>query len=317
MTTAVTKKKIVLPFYHTVAEQPLPHIKHLYRMKTVKEFQQDLDFLLKHFEPIDAEMLHHLHINQIITKNPVFHLTFDDGLKEIYEIVSPILLAKGVPATFFVNSGFVDNKALFYRFHASLAIEHLEKEKTLTDCIKNKILSCSYQDKEKLLPYFSQQQVDDFLNNEKPFLTTAQIQTLSKQGFTIGAHSIDHPYFYKIPFAEQLRQTRESVDFVSSIVKQKLRLFAFPFTDFNVSRNFFEEIEPSIDLSFGTAGLKNDEILFNLQRIGAEKNKFESLQSVLQKGYMKYIVRFFLRKNTIYRKASIESEPKITNSKIK
>jgi len=290
---AITKQKIALPFYHTVAEQPLPHITHLYRMKTVKEFQEDLNFLLKYFEPIDAEMLHHLHIHKIDPKKPVFHLTFDDGLKEMYETVAPILLKKGVPATFFINSGFVDNKALFYRYHASLAIEDLQKERKLTNNIKNEILTCSYEDKEKLFQCFSKQQVDSFLNEVCPYLTTAQIQTLSNQGFTIGAHSIDHPYFYKVPsVAEQLRQTRESLNFVASIVDQKLRLFAFPFTDFNVSNDFFEALKSDVDLSFGTAGLKNDKIPYNLQRIGAERNKMEPLKSVLQKAYLKYALRY-------------------------
>jgi peptidoglycan/xylan/chitin deacetylase (PgdA/CDA1 family) len=235
-------------------------------VKTVAEFQKDLDYLLKHFEPIDVETLYHFHINKITPEKPVFHLTFDDGLKEIYEIVAPILLKKGVPATFFINSGFVDNKTLFYRHQHSL-----------------------------------QHEVDDFLKIQKPYLTTAQIKELSALGFTIGAHSVDHPYYYEISFEEQLRQTRESLDFVASIVNQKLRLFAFPFTDFNVSREFFEEIKPNVDLCFGTAGLKNDEILCNLQRIGVERDKYESLESVLKKEYLKYIIKFFFKKNTIYR----------------
>jgi peptidoglycan/xylan/chitin deacetylase (PgdA/CDA1 family) len=262
----ITKQKIILPFYHAVAEKPLPHIKHLYRMKTVAEFQKDLDFLLKFYEPMDVETLYHFHVNKIVPKKTVFHLTFDDGLKEMYEIVAPILLKKGVPATFFVNSGFVDNKALFYRHQHSL-----------------------------------QARADDFLKNEKPYLTTDQIQTLSKQGFTIGAHSVDHPYYNKISLDEQLRQTRESLDFVASIVHQKLRLFAFPFTDFNVPKDFFEEIKPDVDLCFGTAGLKNDAIPFHLQRIAAEREKYVSLESVLKKEYLKYIVKFFLKKNIISR----------------
>ncbi|MCL2246335.1 MAG: polysaccharide deacetylase family protein, partial [Lentimicrobiaceae bacterium] len=168
---AITKQKILLPFYHTVAELQLPHIQHLYRMKTVKEFLEDLDFLLKHFEPISAEMLYHFHVNKMVPQKPVFHLTFDDGLKEIYEIVAPILLQKGIPATFFVNSGFVDNKALFYRYHASLAVEELIQKGALTHGLKTEILACSYKDKESLFQYFSQQQVDAFLSNEKPYLT--------------------------------------------------------------------------------------------------------------------------------------------------
>jgi peptidoglycan/xylan/chitin deacetylase (PgdA/CDA1 family) len=300
--TSITKKKILLPFYHTVAEQPLPYIKHLYRMKTVPEFRKDLDFLLKHYQPIDVETLYQLHINKTVPKKPVFHLTFDDGLKEMHEIVAPLLLEKGIPATFFVNSDFVDNKALFYRYHASLSIEELSRNGTLTDKLKTEILLCQYKDKDKLLPYFSQQQVNDFLNKEKPYLTTEQIKTLAKQGFTIGAHSVDHPYYHQIPLEEQLRQTRESLDFVATMAQQKLRLFAFPFTDFNVTKDLFKEIKPDVDLSFGTANLKNDEIPFNLQRIAGEKDKTITMKTILKKEYFKYIVKFFLKKNTVYRR---------------
>jgi peptidoglycan/xylan/chitin deacetylase (PgdA/CDA1 family) len=267
--TTLTNRKIALPFYHAVAEQPLPHIKHLYRMKTVSEFQRDLDFLLRHFIPIDADTLYFHYIHKTTPEKPVFHLTFDDGLKELYEIVAPILLKKGVPATFFVNSGFTDNNALFYRYRESLCIEKLQPE--------------------------------DYLRNEKPYLTTDQIRMLSQQGFTIGAHSIDHPYFYKIPLVEQLRQTRESLNFVSSIVSQKLRLFAFPFTDFNVSKKFFEEIGPEVDLCFGTAGMKNDEISWNLQRIAGEREKYESLACILKKQYLKYIANLFCGRACIKR----------------
>jgi len=298
---AITKQKIALPFYHAVAEQPLPHIQHLYTMKTVKEFQKDLDFLLKHFEPIDAETLHHFHIQKIAPRKPVFHLTFDDGLKEIYDIVAPILLQKGVPATFFVNSGFVDNKTLFYRYHASLAVEELLQKGILTQLLKTEILSCSYHNKNDLFLYFSQQQVDNFLKNEKPYLTVEQIQTLSAQGFTIGAHSVDHPYYYEIPYDEQVLQTLRSLEFVSSIVNQKLRLFAFPFTDFNISKQFFEELKPFVDLSFGTANLKNDEIPFNYQRIEGEKKTRVPLASILTKEYLKYGVKHLFGKGTIYR----------------
>jgi len=291
----ITNQKILLPFFHTVAEGPLPHIKHLYRMKTVKEFIDDLNFLLKHFEPIDAETLFYFHNNKIVPKKPVFHLTFDDGLKEIYEVVAPILLQKGVPATFFINSGFTDNKELFYRFHASLSIEELAKKGKLTEQVKKEVLLCSYAEKDKLFSYFSQQQVYDFLNKEQPHLTTEQIQLLNNKGFTIGAHSIDHPYYHEIPFSEQLRQTRESLEFVSSIVNQKLRLFAFPFTDFNVSKKFFEELKSFVDLSFGTSGMKNEKVSFNYQRIAGEKSNGTTIKAVIRKECLKFLVNAIMK----------------------
>ena len=294
--TSLTKKKIIVPFYHTVAEQPLPHIKHLYRMKTIEEFLKDLDFLLRYFEPIDVETLYHLHIHKTVPEKPVFHLTFDDGMKEIYEIVAPILIKKGIPATFFINSGFVDNKALFYRHRESLECDNRDS-RDKRDALQSLQVTNEDDSLSRVTCNVSRENdrvIDEFLEKDKPYLTTEQIIELSNHGFSIGAHSVDHPYYYTIPLGEQLRQTRESLDLVSSIINQKLRLFAFPFTDYNVSKQFFKEIEPDVDLCFGTAGLKNDEIPFNIQRIAGEKRKYESLESILRKAYLKYMVKSVL-----------------------
>ncbi|WP_262708643.1 polysaccharide deacetylase family protein [Natronoflexus pectinivorans] len=56
----------------------------------------------------------------------IFHLTFDDGLSEIYHETIPILEKKGIPATIFLNTGFIDNKKMFYRFKSSLVIESIK-----------------------------------------------------------------------------------------------------------------------------------------------------------------------------------------------
>ncbi len=292
--------KLILPFYHTVSDKPLPHTKHLYQVKTVKEFCNDLDFLLKHYEPIDSGTLIRLSKNEIGLKKPVFHLSFDDGLSQSYNVIAPILLTKGIPATFFVNSAFVDNKALFYRYRASLILDHFTQFNKLTPDFKYKILSVSYREKKKLNEFMSQEEVDSFLKEEKPYLTMEQIRDLSKQGFSIGSHSIDHPFYGNETLEEQLRQTIESLGFVSNNFDQSARLFAFPFTDYNVSSNFFEAIKEYVDLTFGTAGIKQDSILFNLQRIAAESSKpGVSLESIIKKGKRKFYIKRLLQKHVV------------------
>ena len=53
-------------------------------------------------------------------------LTFDDGHLEMFEVVAPILSKRGISATFFLNTGFLDNKDMFFRHKASLLIGHLK-----------------------------------------------------------------------------------------------------------------------------------------------------------------------------------------------
>ncbi|NCB09485.1 MAG: hypothetical protein EOM73_15150, partial [Bacteroidia bacterium] len=91
-----------LPFYHVVSDQKLPHIQN-YPFRTVRQFQSELDFFLKHFKPVSLQYL----IENPKTTEKIFHISFDDGLKECAEIIAPILLQKGIPATFFINPGFV------------------------------------------------------------------------------------------------------------------------------------------------------------------------------------------------------------------
>jgi hypothetical protein len=54
-----------------------------------------------------------------------FMLSFDDGFREMHDIVAPILREKGVPAVFFLNSGFIDNRRLCYLQKASVLADRL------------------------------------------------------------------------------------------------------------------------------------------------------------------------------------------------
>ncbi len=298
----ISRQHLLLPFYHIVSDTPPPHIKHLYSVKTIREFRKDLDFLLKYYKPVDAQMLYNITLKGEKRDKKVFHLTFDDGLQEMYHIVAPILYKKGIPATFFINSEFVGNQNLFYRYQASLILENRLLTNQLADEFRKTILSISYHDKDLLNQWLDQEAVRLFLEEQQPYMTKDQILNLSNRGFTIGAHSVDHPVYYQEPVEQQLRQTKESLDFIRQLVPQKLRLFAFPFTDYGVSKEFFDLISPHVDLTFGTAGLKKDEVTFNLQRIAAEKRKTNvALERIVRMEYLEYILKVCLGKEGVYR----------------
>jgi peptidoglycan/xylan/chitin deacetylase (PgdA/CDA1 family) len=94
----------------------------------------------------------------------------------------------------------------------------------------------------------------DYLATRKPYLTKGQIRGLLREGFHIGAHSIDHPPYSAIPLKEQLRQTRESVFQIRKLFEGKEATFAFPFNDDGVSGDFFNEMKDTVALYFGTGG---------------------------------------------------------------
>ena len=287
----LTRTKLLIPYYHVVSDEPVAHIKHLYKYKTIREFTDDLDFLLRNYSPIGLREV----LSSIKTDRPpaerVFLLTFDDGYREMSHTVAPILLKKGIPATFFVNSAFIDNRELCYLNKASLIVarfrqissSRLARELATIfhaddagfDAIESQIVSVEYQRRDLLDQIADIMNLDfnDYLSESEPYLTANQITDLIQNGFTIGAHSVDHPLYSSLTLEDQLYQTVESVRCVREMFHLDYGVFAFPFSDHGISRKFFARLSHSglVDASFGTAGLIDDSVPNHLQRFSLEK----------------------------------------------
>ena len=292
---------VFLPFYHVVSDEQLPHIQN-YPYRNVQEFENELDFFLKHFKPVELGEL----INSKNYSEKVFHLTFDDGLKECAEIIAPVLLQKGIPATFFINTAFADNLQLFHKYKASLILNTLKErpnefaEKRLEDnglrgynILKAEIWQNDLLDEvaELLGIYFQ-----DFLTKEQPYLTTSQILKLQSEGFSIGAHSVDHPEFYKISAKQQMEQVRKSMDWIAEKINPQIKTFSFPFTDSGVPVSVLKTIrdENLCDITFGTAGVKYDVFDFHFQRYPMEQNG--NVASQLKSEYVYFQLRKWIGK---------------------
>ena len=317
-----SNKKLLIPLYHSVNDFTPDHIKNLYSLRSVKQFRSDLDFILKHFEPISVDQLiSHIQNHEPVKKNS-FILTFDDGLRELKDLIAPILLQKGIQAIFFVNTAFVDNKDLFYRYKASLIIEHLASlnQKNLGDI--SEILNIKSQNKGLIVTailkinYLNKYLLDDianklhfsyeqFLKTTKPYLSLDDLKDLQQKGFAIGAHSVDHPEYFNLALDDQLKQTVESVNWLKEKINPKYNLFAFPFTDYGISKTFFDSVydnsELNLNLSFGCAGIKDDYHPNHLQRLPVEENK-GSASYIIRKEYFAYLLKKIIGKNKIDRK---------------
>jgi peptidoglycan/xylan/chitin deacetylase (PgdA/CDA1 family) len=236
-------------------------------------------------------------------------------------VIAPILLEKGIPATCFLNSAFIDNKDLFFRYKASIIIELIYKTdrkssvwKTLKSWFidnnlslvnyKSELLQIKYNEKTKLdeLAGILEFSFREYLGKHKPYLTTQQINKLIKRGFTFGAHSIDHPEYRYISYDEQLKQTLESIDIIVSKFNLNYKVFAFPFADYKVSAQFFRDInrDNSIDFTAGSSGIKQDSITNNIHRIVMDEYDLKASDRI-KIDYFYYFIKSVFDKNKIYR----------------
>jgi peptidoglycan/xylan/chitin deacetylase (PgdA/CDA1 family) len=288
---SLCQSPLILPYYHMVSDEVLPHVAPLYQYRTVRQFTDDVDFFLKHYQPIGlSDLLGHVNQGKSLPLR-AFLLSFDDGFREMMEIVAPILKSKGVPAVFFVNSAFVNNRELCFHQKIALVIAQLKTtlpdglaEKTKDILRSNEIHGSEIISMLRLIPYAKRAVLDElestcgldfkmFLVRQKPYLTSEQIHALLRDGFAIGGHSIDHPFYGDLPLNEQLRQTQQSVGFVQKEFGVDYRAFAFPHSDTGVSQEFFERTygDGTLQISFGTGGLLRDPWPKHFQRFSMEK----------------------------------------------
>ena len=315
-----TGRKTIFPYYHTISNVDLSYISNLYPLKTVEQFKREIDYLCKHFIPINIDEV----IKRIESKDgdekPGFHLTFDDGLKEIYTVIAPILEARGISATFFLNTDFIDNQGLFYRYKIGLIIERLKaiESKTLQhkvklllsekakwrDNMKFSLLNLDYNDIVLIEEIASILELDFkyWLLKNEPYLTSIQIKNLIDRGFNIGSHSIDHPRFKNIDIVQQKQQLEDSFSVLENNYKIKDRYFSFPFGDEDVSVEFFDWMnkEAKSKLSFGVSGIKDDYYCNHLHRIPMD-NCIHEAKGFIKSEYLYFILKGIFNKNQIKR----------------
>lgn len=295
-------KKIIFPFYHTISDEVCPHIRNLYPVKSIFQFEKELDYFQKNFQSISLEeILSHVK-NQTQPEKPSFFLSFDDGLKECATIIAPILKERNLPAAFFINTGFVDNKELFYRYKVSLIIEKVRFQNLELRIPKSDLLKLTIHDSSKINEIAKENVLDfdEFLREKKPYMDWDEIKSLSEQGFYIGGHSINHPYYNQVSFEEQISQTQESVDTVQQKLNLDYKIFSFPFTDSGVKKSFFEKVyaDEITHLTFGTAGIKNDEYSQNIHRIPMD-NCLGSPKNFIEKEIIQYEIKKLISKHTV------------------
>ncbi len=321
----LTGFRLVMPFYHTVSDEELPHVASLYRIRGTRDFERDLDGMLKIFRPVSALQVHEMIASGRAFDKPSMLISLDDGFREVSEIVAPILKRKGVPGLFFISPAFIDNKDMFFRCKCSLLIDRLEKissPKGIFELISSRLpykitsragltrylmgLDYNHIDTINELAGLFDMDFSSYLKVRQPYMTTGQIKDLITDGFELGAHSIDHPEYSLLSNGEQVKQTVDSMDYLCRTFGLVSRYFAFPFTDSGVNDQFFEQMFSKVEgyphLMFGTAGLKKDIYPRHLQRLPIEDSTMGA-KAYVRSEYIMYLMKRIIGKHYVNRKS--------------
>ncbi len=307
---------LLIPCWHAVSDNPIECFRPDTKPRDIKTFISDLEYFLQFYCPVETDDVinHFIGLNKF--KRISFLPTFDDGFKEAFEAIAPILQKKGISAIFFITKCCVDNKELIYPHKINLlirrinAIQDSHKIKAVNDLLfQNNIYGSTIIDKIKRVK-FSQRTILDkiaevinldftrYLNEKRPYLTSDQINSLVKMGFEIGSHSIDHPKFSELSLDEQIYQVRESAAWLSNTFNINCRTFAFPYADDHVSDEFYQMIANTTDIKLimGNWGFLTTKKLKNIPRLLME-SEIPKAKDLVRYELLKYLFNNYIRKN--------------------
>jgi len=299
-----TGQNLITLLYHGVnTGNKIPFIDPLYPSRSAEVFEQDILFFKKHFESVSLSQIYNAE-GQF--SKPSFHMTFDDGLRSVYDVALPILQKHKVDASIFLNNDFIDNKGLFYRYKVALIINALKKKENSNGQLDNShliswLLELGHQDTARIDKTAEKIDLDfgHFLKNETPYLSTTQIKEMQKLGIEFGAHSFNHPHVQE-PKDNMHREISKSIEDIQTRFSPNLLAFAFPFSDAGLQDEELTKLHQACDISFGTAGLKLDPAIQHYQRIPMEKNKLDAA-SIIKNVYLYYWLSSLIGKHKIVR----------------
>lgn len=172
-------------------------------------------------------------------------ITFDDGYADNAETALPILQALGLPATFFIATGYLEGG----RMWNDTVIEALRRLPSGKLDLSERGLGVFYlnsvQDRVsaaqriigllKYLPYADRQAQVDYVQSlvSSPLpanlmLTEKQLHKIYAAGMEIGAHTVNHPILANLDQEQARWEIITGKDQLETLIGERIRLFAYP-----------------------------------------------------------------------------------------
>jgi peptidoglycan/xylan/chitin deacetylase (PgdA/CDA1 family) len=286
----VFPKDLIALCYHVVSDDDLPHVQ-LYPFKTPAQFGTDVAFARPWSVTYQAVVRSRVS-GEALPRNSIL-FTFDDGFAQCFDVVRPILIENEMDGVFFVSTSFIDNREIFSECALSLCIS---ASRTLPIARVRQVAKCfgvatglgatsgtrtaldDHRARIALVEWLRaiplrggpsiaeiclQLGVDPigYARANPIFMTSDQVRQLALDGFTVGAHGLNHRSLEHLSVQEIEREMVASCLAVSEITKQKRVPFAFPYSGLAVERDAIAGIlrrNSFIELVFDSGCLRRD-----------------------------------------------------------
>jgi peptidoglycan/xylan/chitin deacetylase (PgdA/CDA1 family) len=222
-------------------------------------FEEQVRFLAREFDVITPDDL-----ETVVARGRGRHvlLTFDDGYRDNFEVAFPILKSHGVPATFFVTTGFLDGRMISWWDEIAWMIRNSPHRELDSNEWFERRLSLDPEGQEGAIKALiavyhrlSLESTDTFLESLAAltgsgrhrqgydgWMTWDEIRELRAAGMRIGGHTVNHPVLARLPADEQEQEIVDCKRRLEQELAESIRYFSYPFGE----RDSFDETTRAI-----------------------------------------------------------------------
>lgn len=232
------KKPIILAYHRVFTPKADPQLLCV----SPKNFEEQLQILIKYYNPISLAELSHA-IKKQSLPNKAIVITFDDGYIDNLLFAKPLLEKYKIPATIFVTTHYINKKKELWwdeLERITLPIEHTwdvtqnffpsAKYKTYAE-LHQKLQPLSFQAREEALAALRKKyNLKDHPRKFYRVMTSDELREIAQSPYIeIGSHGITHSRFSSQNKKELLYEIRGSKTFLENITQKLVTSFSYPF----------------------------------------------------------------------------------------
>ncbi|MHB8492878.1 MAG: polysaccharide deacetylase family protein [Solirubrobacteraceae bacterium] len=262
--------------YHRIGDGSDEPFDHALWNATAEALDAQLAALAREAEVIDpAELAQRANGAR---KDRCVLITFDDGYRDNYDLAYPLLRARGLPATFFIATGFIDDRPLAWWDDIAWMVRNSTVETLQLNVPQGTALHIDRAQPQdaiaRLCTLFKQMPSEDaelLLDQiadrsgagrapkalaDRQWMTWQMISEMHAHGMSVGAHTVTHPLLARCPAERKRSEIETSCGRVREVLGEPTRWFAYPVGSSDAYDQQSQEIlaGAGVELAFNLSG---------------------------------------------------------------
>lgn len=251
--------------YHGVLAQPRADSGSYGNDVDAESFRSQLRWLKRHLIATDLEGLGRYFKGEWGERKPPVLITFDDGYRNNLTVAAPILREEGMPAIFFVATGYLNTGRVLWNDEVTIRVQHWPEPEidmpsggrstVPDDAVARRAFSKKVNEGCKRVTEEARGGYLEFLRSKTPsvelmddpearmFMQWDEARKLAGMGFEIGSHTVEHPILSTISRERLAAELRESKAAIERELQRPCAAIAYPNGSArDVNEAVFEEV---------------------------------------------------------------------------